>query len=95
MKKGFLNGLNFIWQAMLVTGCGFVFTGSTAAYADEDDLVLKGPDNTVFEFRRVRVTGGKGPLDGQSFIMGDVAGDFRTPPTAIVLGRGFVVNESV
>ena len=50
MKKGFLNGLNFIWQAMLVTGCGLVFMGSTAAYADEDDLVLKGPDNTVFEF---------------------------------------------
>ncbi|MEE3423738.1 MAG: SUMF1/EgtB/PvdO family nonheme iron enzyme [Succinimonas sp.] len=94
MKKGFLNGLNFIWQAMLVTGCGFVFMGSTAAYADEDDLVLKGPDNTVFEFRRVRVTGGKGPLDGQSFIMGDVAGDFRTPPTAIVIGGGFVDNES-
>ena len=94
MKKGFLNGLNFIWQAMLVTGCGLVFIGSTAAYADEDDLVLKGPDNTVFEFRRVRVTGGKGPLDGQSFIMGDVAGDFRTPPTAIVIGGGFVDNES-
>ena len=54
-----------------------------------DEIVLPGPEGTSFAFRIVRVKGGTGPLAGQSFIMGDPSGDFRTPPTAVVLGGSF------
>ncbi|MCR5084969.1 MAG: formylglycine-generating enzyme family protein [Succinivibrionaceae bacterium] len=63
------------------------------ALAGDDDpcdlLRLKGPGGVAFDFCRVRVGGGSGPLAGQSFVMGAAAGEFRTPPTAVVVGGGF------
>ena len=55
-----------------------------------NDLVISGPEGTQFVFRPVVVKGGAGPLAGQSFIMGDSSGGFRTPPTSVALGGGFV-----
>ncbi len=58
-----------------------------------DRLILKGPGGSSFAFCKVEVGGGISPLSGQSFIMGSNAGDFRTPPTAVVLGGGFTGKE--
>ena len=55
-----------------------------------DDLVISGPEGTKFVFCPVVVKGGTGPLAGQNYIMGDPSGTFRTPPTSVVLGGGFV-----
>ena len=48
-----------------VLGAVFLLCGSAAAADDQDTLTLKGPDNTSFVFKKVRVDGGTGPLDGQ------------------------------
>ncbi len=55
----------------------------------KDDLVLPGPDGSSFVFRPILVRGKGGPLGGARFIMGDPAGDFRSPPTAVVVGGSF------
>ena len=69
---------------------------SAAAAAEQggDELVLKGPGDTRFEFVKVKVNGGSGPYAGQSFTMGDPTGTFRTPPTAIVISGGFSDSEN-
>ena len=63
----------------------------TAAFGS--DLVLPGPDGTSFAFCPVKVKGGTSPLAGHPFIMGDPSGDFRTPPTSVVLGGGFTEGQ--
>ncbi|WP_084761370.1 SUMF1/EgtB/PvdO family nonheme iron enzyme [Succinimonas amylolytica] len=72
--------------------CGF------AEAADEQDtLTLKGPGNTSFVFKKVRVDGGIGPLDGQMFKMGEDSDDadgYKNPPTAVVIGGGFKDSQS-
>lgn len=59
----------------------------------EGDLVIPGPGGVVFAFRPVSIRGAggeeQGPLSGVRFIMGDPAGDFRSPPTAVVIGGAF------
>ena len=55
----------------------------------KDDLVLPGPGGSSFVFRPVLIRGKGGPLGGARFIMGDPAGDFRSPPTAVVVGGAF------
>ena len=55
----------------------------------KDDLVLPGPGGSSFVFRPVSVRSKGGPLGGARFIMGDPAGDFRSPPTAVVVGGAF------
>ena len=72
----------------LPTVLGLVFAVFPAPAANAD-LVVPGPGGTSFVFCPVLVKGGTGPLAGQSFIMGDPSGDFRTPPTSVVLGGGF------
>lgn len=59
-----------------------------------DSLKIKGPDNSVFEFCKVKVKGGTSSLSGQPFIMGSSVGDFRTPPTSVVIGGAFSDKES-
>ncbi len=53
-------------------------------------FIISGPEGTTFVFRPVVLKGGAGPLDGQNYIIGDPSGSFRTPPTSVVLGGGFV-----
>lgn len=59
----------------------------------EGDLIIPGPDGYVFAFRPVNIcasgNGADGPLSGVRFIMGDPSGDFRSPPTAVVIGGAF------
>ena len=78
--------------------CTALFLCETAAAADDQDtLTLKGPDNTSFVFKKVRVDGGTGPLDGQIFkIGGDSEGSdgYKNPPTAVVIGGGFKDSQS-
>lgn len=82
----------------LITGLLAAFTLSTGGVQANDDpcepLVLKGPQGSTFEFCKIKVTGGLSPLSGQSFIMGSSAGDFRTPPTAVVIGGSFKDAQS-
>lgn len=58
----------------------------------EDDLILPGPGNSSFVFRpiMVRPESGEGPMAGARFVMGDPSGDFRAPPTAVVIGGAFI-----
>ena len=70
--------------------CCFPFAGTAAPSGSAPDLVINGPGGTKFIFRPIVVKGGAGPLAGQNFIMGDSSGNFRTPPTSVVLGGGFV-----
>ncbi len=77
----------------------FLATICASAFADEnkkecDSLKIKGPNNSVFEFCKVKVKGGVSSLAGQSFIMGSSVGDFRTPPTAVVVGGAFADSDS-
>ncbi|MDL2207241.1 formylglycine-generating enzyme family protein [Desulfovibrio sp. OttesenSCG-928-M16] len=58
----------------------------------DGDLILPGPGGTCFAFRPVAVTGKGGPVGGVRFIMGDPAGDFKTPPTAVVVGGAFAAT---
>ena len=81
----------------LMLGASF-FLGGTAEAADTPDiLTLKGPGNTSFVFKKIRVEGGTGPLDGQIFKMGeesDGSDGYKNPPTAVVIGGGFKDSQS-
>ena len=80
-----------------VLGTAFLLCGTAAAADDPDTLTLKGPGNTSFVFKKVRVEGGTGPLDGQSFKMGEDsegADGYKNPPTAVVIGGGFKDSQS-
>ena len=81
----------------LMLGASF-FLGGTAEAADTPDtLTLKGPGNTSFVFKKIRVEGGTGPLDGQIFKMGeesDGTDGYKNPPTAVVIGGGFKDSQS-
>ncbi len=68
--------------------CCSPLTADAAPQAD--DLIISGPEGTIFVFRPVVLKGGAGPLAGQNYIIGDPSGNFRTPPTSVVLGGGFV-----
>lgn len=86
---------NFFPIKKLCAGlAGLVLAAGACAAGNDDVLVLNGPDNTRFEFVKVKVSGGNGPYAGQTFTMGDPTGTFRTPPTAIVVGGGFADNEN-
>ncbi len=58
----------------------------------EGDLVLPGPEGVCFAFRAVQTDGpdpNNGILAGARFIMGDPTGDFRAPPTAVMISGAF------
>ncbi|MDR1243301.1 MAG: formylglycine-generating enzyme family protein [Deltaproteobacteria bacterium] len=57
------------------------------------DLTLPGPAGSSFVFRPISVSGEGGPLAGKKFLMGDPAGDFRSPPTAVVVGGAFASDS--
>ncbi len=70
--------------------CCFPLAGTAAPSGSAPDLIINGPDGTKFIFRPIVVKGGAGPLAGQTVTIGDSSGGFRTPPTRVVLGGGFV-----
>jgi formylglycine-generating enzyme required for sulfatase activity len=92
-----MTALRFIF--VLFIGFGFMLLSGSKVYAAEtkaqdphpypDDLVLPGPEGSSFVFRPVGVSGEGGPLAGKKFLMGDPGGDFRSPPTAVVVGGAF------
>ena len=63
---------NFFPIKKLCAGlAGLVLAAGACAAGNDDVLVLNGPDNTRFEFVKVKVSGGNGPYAGQTFTMGD------------------------
>lgn len=60
---------------------------------DKDDLILPGPNGVSFTFRPVYLKTQDSPLAGVRYIMGDPAGDFRAPPTAVVVGGSFASRD--
>ena len=85
------------WRCLLLAAC-FLFPSGVSAVPSgnpapaEGDLVLPGPEGVVFAFRAVHVgsaDGENGPLSGARFIMGDPSGDFRSPPTAVMIAGAF------
>jgi formylglycine-generating enzyme required for sulfatase activity len=83
--------LIFIGVGFLLLSDGKIFAAETKAdpHPYPGDLVLPGPEGSSFVFRPVGVTGEGGPLAGKKFLMGDPGGDFRSPPTAVVVGGAF------
>lgn len=86
--------LSCLALAILLSPCGGYGadakkSGAPKNAAFQEEIVLPGPGGCSFAFRAVRVKGGAGPLAGHNFIMGDPSGDFRTPPTSVVLGGAF------
>ena len=81
---------------MMISLAGLLFCTAQAqtAVSPLPPLTLPGPNGVSFVFRPILVKGGSGPLAGQSFIMGDPSGDFRTPPTKVVLGGAFSQGQN-
>ena len=63
--------------------------GSPSRAADADELILPGPGGVTFSFRPIYLKTQDSPLSGVRFIMGDPSGDFRAPPTAVIVGGCF------
>ncbi|MBQ7585284.1 MAG: SUMF1/EgtB/PvdO family nonheme iron enzyme, partial [Desulfovibrionaceae bacterium] len=70
-----------------------LFLDSLSYAAELPPLTLPGPSKVTFKFRPIKVKGGSDPLGGQKFTMGDPTGNFRTPPTAVVLGGSFIHEQ--
>ncbi len=70
--------------AFAAAGQGDIHNPSPA----DGDFVLPGPGGSKFVFRPVKIKG-EGLMAGARFIMGDPSGDFRAPPTAVVVGGAF------
>ncbi len=88
MKKGLL--IAWFMLCLLLPPASLAVPGNPAPA--EGDLVLPGPGGVVFAFRPVHTDsadGNNGPLSGVRFIMGDPSGDFRAPPTAVMVGGAF------
>jgi len=77
----------------LSSGADKAKSAKAPAAVFREEISLPGPGGCSFVFRAVKVKGGAGPLAGQNFIMGDPGGDFRTPPTSVVLGGAFADGQ--
>jgi len=78
----------------------FLFTSVSAAdiynpKPDSDDLVLPMPDGALIAFRPVFIGENGAPFALREFKVGDrTAGGFKEYPTKVVIGGGFVQNDS-
>ena len=73
-------------------GMTLILCRPACALADADELILPGPNGVTFSFRPIYLKADD-PIAGERFIIGDPSGDFRTTPTAVVVGGSFPSSD--